>query len=160
MTLKQRTIGVIRGVLIDHARFLVALLYGDIWCLRLRCLKSKHGFRHVLYYCYFEACSSWIGTGTRFADIPIFPHGLRGVFISTHAEIGRNCTIYQNVTIGSNGGGAPIIGNDVLIGAGAVVIGPIKIGDGVKIGAGATVAKDVLQGQTVVACPMRVISHG
>ena len=64
------------------------------------------------------------------------PHGLHGVYISRYARIGAGCRIYQNVTIGEVQGKAPQIGKNCLIGAGAVVVGDIRIGDGVKIGAG------------------------
>ena len=73
------------------------------------------------------------------------PHGLYGVFISKDAEIGENCTIFHQVTIGSNrieGSkhyGAPKIGNNVYIGAGAKIIGGITIGDNVNIRECATI---------------------
>ena len=85
------------------------------------------------------------------------PHGLHGVYISRYARIGSGCRIYQNVTIGEVEGKAPQIGRNCLIGAGAVVVGGIRIGDGVKIGAGAVVHTDVPAGSTVVAPPPRII---
>ncbi len=85
------------------------------------------------------------------------PHGLHGVYISRYARIGAGCRIYQNVTIGEVQGKAPQIGKNCLIGAGAVVVGDIRIGDGVKIGAGAVVHTDVPAGSTVVAPPPRII---
>ncbi len=86
-----------------------------------------------------------------------FPHGLAGIFISLGAQIGDDCTIFQNVTIGSNTAagskhpGAPIVGNDVLIGAGAVILGGIRIGNHVRIGANTTVVEDVPDNCTVVS---------
>lgn len=157
MTIRERIKNILLCALTDHARFLVALLYGDFWILRQRCTGSRRGFRHLLYYSYLKASASWIGPGAKFADIPMLPHGLLGIFISTSASIGLRCTIHQNVTIGSTDRGAPQIGNDVLIGAGAVLVGAISIGDGAKIGAGTTVAKDIPAGQTVVAPPVRFI---
>lgn len=85
--------------------------------------------------------------------IPLPPHGLHGVYISRYARIGSNCRIYQNVTIGETDGKAPQIGDHCLIGAGAVVIGGIRIGSHVKIGAGAVVHTDVDDFCTVVAQP-------
>lgn len=85
------------------------------------------------------------------------PHGLHGIYISRYAKIGKECCIYQNVTIGSIGNKAPQIGEHCLIGAGAIVIGDIKIGDFVKIGAGAVVFADVPSYSTVVAQPPRMI---
>lgn len=77
------------------------------------------------------------------------PHGLKGIFISSAAKIGKGCTILQNVTIGSNtlidsnGIGFPVISEDVYIGAGAVIIGNIRVGRNARIGANCTVTKDV-----------------
>ena len=91
------------------------------------------------------------------ARINIFttPHSFYGIFISEAAKIGTGCTIYQGVTIGSNtlldskNSGAPTIGNNVYIGAGAKIIGNVKIGNNVRIGAGCTVTRDVPDNCTV-----------
>jgi serine O-acetyltransferase len=97
--------------------------------------------------------------------IPVLPHGLKGIFISQCAIIGKNCTIFQQVTIGSNmltgskGFGGPIIGDNVLIGAGAKIIGNVKIGSNVKIGANAVVVKDIPDNATVVMVAPRIIIH-
>ena len=83
-------------------------------------------------------------------------HGL-GVVIGETAEIGNDCTIYHQVTLGGTGKHKskrhPTVGNNVLIGAGTKVLGPILIGDNAKIGAGAVVLKDVENGTTVVGIP-------
>lgn len=99
----------------------------------------------------------YIGNGAVFGGVPTLPHGLHGVFISRYAKIGRGCWIYQNVTIGEVDRSAPEIGDGCLIGAGAVLVGGIKIGNDVKIGAGAVVCTDIPDGRTVVAQPPRVI---
>ena len=91
------------------------------------------------------------------------PHGLSGIFISGRASVGKNCTILQNVTIGSNDKinskhpGAPQIGNNVYIGAGAVLIGGIYVGDNVIIGANTTVVDDIPDNCTVVSQKARII---
>lgn len=78
-----------------------------------------------------------------------FVHGVYGIFISGSSRIGRNCTIFQQVTIGSNmlidskGFGSPTIGDNCLIGAGAKVIGGVKIGNNCRIGANAVVTCDM-----------------
>ena len=73
-------------------------------------------------------------------------------------EIGRNCSIISNVTIGLHKGHErPRIGNDVFIGAGARVLGDITIGDGARIGANAVVLKDVPAGATAVGVPARIL---
>lgn len=102
----------------------------------------------------------YVGGGAYFAEIPSLPHGLHGVYISRYAGIGAGCRIYQNVTIGEVGGAAPQIGDRCLIGAGAVLVGDIRIGNDVKIGAGAVVCSHIPDGCTVVAQPPRVIAGG
>ncbi len=88
-----------------------------------------------------------------------------GIFISGGAKIGKNCTIFQQVTIGSNtlkGSkkiGAPIIGDNVYIGAGAKIIGNVVIGDNVRIGANAIVVNDIPDNATVVLDNIKVIMH-
>lgn len=84
-------------------------------------------------------------------------HGM-GIVIGETAKIGDNCTIYHEVTLGGTGKQEnkrhPTIGNNVMIGAGAKIIGAIKIGDNVKIGAGAVVLKDIEESTTAVGVPI------
>lgn len=83
-------------------------------------------------------------------------HGM-GVVIGETAVIGNDCVIYHQVTLGGTGKEKlkrhPTIGNNVLIGAGAKLLGPINIGDNVKIGAGSVVLKSVEKNSTVVGVP-------
>ena len=102
----------------------------------------------------------YVGNGAAFADTPSLPHGLHGVYISRYARVGAGCRIYQNVTIGEVCGQAPAVGDRCLIGAGAILIGGIRIGNGVRIGAGAVVSHDVPDGATVVAQPPRILVRG
>ncbi|NLM51749.1 MAG: serine O-acetyltransferase [Firmicutes bacterium] len=87
-------------------------------------------------------------------------HGM-GVVIGETTEIGDNVTIYQGVTLGGTGKDQgkrhPTIGNNVVIGAGAKILGPIKVGDCAKIGAGSVVLKEVPPHTTVVGVPGRVV---
>lgn len=91
------------------------------------------------------------------------PHGLSGIFISAAATIDEGCTIFQNVTVGSNTikghprEGGPQIGKGVLIGANAVVIGKVSVGDNARIGAGCAVATDVPAGATAVSASPRIV---
>lgn len=90
-------------------------------------------------------------------------HGM-GIVIGETAIIGDDCTIYHQVTLGGTGKEKlkrhPTIGNNVLIGAGAKLLGPIIIEDNVKIGAGAVVLKSVESNSTVVGVPVdRVIKR-
>lgn len=82
-----------------------------------------------------------------------------GIVIGWHVEIGDDCLIRQNVTIGSTetGGGQPRIGARVAIGAGAVIVGSVVVGDDVVIGPNAVVAVDVPPGARVVSPPGRII---
>lgn len=84
-----------------------------------------------------------------------------GIFIHPDVVMGSNCTLRQGVTLGDkgDGGGAPIIGDDVDFGSGAHVIGPVKIGNHVKVGALAVVVRDVPTGCTVVGNPARIVQR-
>lgn len=88
-------------------------------------------------------------------------HGM-GVVIGETAEIGDDCTLYHGVTLGGTswqkGKRHPTLGSDVVIGAGAKVLGPITIGDDARIGSNAVVLKDVPAAATVVGVPGRVVS--
>lgn len=75
------------------------------------------------------------------------------------SEMGDNCLVSQNVTIGWGKGGTPKIGNNVEVYAGAIICGGISIGDKVKIGAGAVVTKDIPSNCTVVGNPARIIKN-
>lgn len=86
-------------------------------------------------------------------------HGM-GVVIGETTEIGNDVLMYQGVVLGGvsleKKKRHPTIGNNVVIGAGAIILGPIKIGNGAKIGAGSVVVKSVPPGSTVVGVPGRV----
>jgi len=88
-------------------------------------------------------------------------HGM-GVVIGETAEIGDDCTLYHGVTLGGTtwqkGKRHPTLGKDVVVGAGAKVLGPINLGDGVRVGSNAVVVKDVPDGATVVGIPGRVVA--
>lgn len=99
------------------------------------------------------------------ADVPLhtqigggllMPHP-NGIVIHPHAIIGPNCLLFQQVTIGATKGGIPYIGGHVDIGAGAKIIGPVKIGDNVEIGANAVVTRDIPSGSVVAGIPARII---
>jgi len=87
-------------------------------------------------------------------------HGM-GVVIGETAIVGDDCTIYHGVTLGGTswekGKRHPTLGRDVVVGAGAKVLGPIEIGDGVRIGSNSVVVKSVLPGTTVVGVPGHVV---
>ena len=90
----------------------------------------------------------------------VIDHGM-GVVIGETAEIGDNCTIYQGVTLGGTGKDVgkrhPTLGNNVLVGAGAKVLGPFKIGDNTKIAANAVVLDEIPENCTAVGMPAKVV---
>jgi serine O-acetyltransferase len=88
-------------------------------------------------------------------------HGM-GVVIGETAVVGDDCTLYHGVTLGGSswnkGKRHPTLGRNVVLGAGAKVLGPILIGDGVKIGSNAVVVRDVPAGATAVGIPARLVT--
>ena len=90
-------------------------------------------------------------------------HGMGIVFGET-TEIGDNCTIYHGVTLGGTGKDTgkrhPTLGDNVLVGAGAKVLGPVYIGDNVRVGAGSVVLKNLPANATAVGVPAEVVRVG
>ena len=87
-------------------------------------------------------------------------HGM-GVVIGETAEVGDDCTLYHGVTLGgtswNKGKRHPTLGNGVVIGAGAKILGPITIGDGARIGSNAVVVKSVPPGATAIGIPAHIV---
>ena len=90
-------------------------------------------------------------------------HG-SGVVIGETAEIGDNCTLYQGVTLGGTGKDVgkrhPTLGNNVMVGSGAKVLGPFTVGDNSKIAANAVVLDAIPENSTAVGIPARVVKRG
>ena len=108
-----------------------------------------------------------IHPGAKIGKNLFIDHGM-GVVIGETSEIGDNVTIYHNVTLGGSSPSIdserqrhekrhPTIGNDVVIGSGAQIIGPIKIGNNARIAANAVVVKDVPENATMVGIPARAV---
>lgn len=144
----------------------VLLLYSGVHAILL------HRVAHELYkrehYFGARAVSQ---TARFFTGIEIHPgatigkrlmidHGT-GVVIGETAEIGDDCTIYQGVTLGGTGKDIgkrhPTLGNHVLVGAGAKVLGPVTVGDNAKIAAGAVVLDEIPPNSTAVGIPAKVV---
>ena len=138
-----------------------------------------HKFAHLFYVAGFDLIARIISQTIRFfTGIEIHPgakigknlfidHGM-GVVIGETSEIGDNVTIYHAVTLGGSSPSIdserqrhekrhPTIGNDVVIGSGAQVIGPINIGNGARIAANAVVVKDVPENATMVGIPAKAV---
>jgi len=131
-----------------------------------------HRFAHRLYSARLPLIPRVVSQFSRFlTGIEIHPgatigrrffidHGA-GVVIGETTEIGDDCLLYQGVTLGGTGGAKgkrhPTLGDRVVVGTGAKVLGSIRIGDDVKIGAGSVVVHPVPDGATVVGIPGRVV---
>ena len=90
----------------------------------------------------------------------VIDHGT-GIVIGETTQIGDDCLLYQGVTLGGTGKDTgkrhPALGNNVLIGAGAKVLGPVYIGDNVRVGAGSVVLKNLPANPTAVGVPAEVV---
>ena len=144
----------------------VVLLYPGFKALRNH-RKANWLFRHnfkFLARAMSQRCAHKTGIeihpGATIGRRVCIDHGT-GIVIGETTEIGNDCIIYQGVTLGGTGKDTgkrhPTIGNGVLIGAGAKVLGPINIGNNVKIASGAVVVKDVDDNCTVVGVPGRIV---
>lgn len=131
-----------------------------------------HRAAHFLYRHKWKFLARWISQTVRFCTgIEIHPgaqigrgtfidHGM-GVVIGETAVLGDNCTLYQGVTLGGTGKDTgkrhPTLGNHVMVGSGAKVLGPFKVGDYSKIAAGAVVLCEVPPNSTCVGVPAHVV---
>lgn len=132
-----------------------------------------HKVSHFLYRIKLRGLARWNSQlARRVTGIEIHPgaqigsglfidHGM-GIVIGETAVIGDNCTIYHNVTLGGRGHQKghkrhPTLGNNVLVGAGAKILGNVTIGDNASIGANAVILYDVPAGATVVGVPGKIV---
>ena len=124
----------------------------------------------LLYLLYIKCCDAFnnasLGTdlnhGAVFETIPHFPHGLNGIIISPDAHIGKNCTIFHQVTIGNDNKkieNVPTIGDNVTIYPGAKIVGKVRVGNNCVIGANAVVWKNVPDNCLVVVGEHRIIQR-
>lgn len=101
-----------------------------------------------------------IHPGAKIGKRLFIDHGM-GIVIGETSTIGNNCTIYHGVTLGGTGKDKnkrhPDLGDNVIVGCGAKVLGPIKIGNNVKIGANAVILKEIPDNATVVGIPGHVV---
>ncbi len=146
--------------------FQIILLYSGVHAL------IYYRIAHFFYKIHWYFIARWISqTGRFWTGIEIHPgatigkclfidHGM-GVVIGETTEIGDYCTIYQGATLGGTGKDVgkrhPTLGNHVMVGAGAKVLGPFKVGDNAKIASGAVVLSAVPENTTAVGIPARVV---
>ncbi len=99
-----------------------------------------------------------IGRNAQFGPGFVLIHSY-GVVINADVRGGRDVKIEHGVTIGAEKNEAPILGNNVFVGAGAKILGGVRIGDNTKIGANAVVVDDIPDGATAVGIPAKVVRH-
>ena len=148
--------------------FEVVTTYPGIHALLLHRLSHwlwRHGLRWLARF--ISMFSRWftgieIHPGARIGQRFFIDHGM-GVVIGETAEIGDDCTLYHGVTLGGTswekGKRHPTLGNNVVVGAGAKILGPLTIGDGARIGSNAVITKEVPADATVVGVPGRIVAE-
>ncbi len=151
-----------------HSDFEVWWLYNGYKAVRSHRRASwllKHGFK-LLARWESQRCvrrtNIEIHPGATIGKRFFIDHGT-GVVIGETTEIGDDCTLYQGVTLGGTGKDQgkrhPTLGNHVMVGAGAKVLGPIHIGNNVQIAAGAVVLNDIPDNCTAVGIPAKVVKR-
>jgi len=147
--------------------FEVLTLYPGVHALAL------HRLSHCLWRWRLRWLARWLSQlGRWLTGIEIHPgarigkrlfidHGM-GVVIGETAEIGDDCTLYHSVTLGGTAWHKqkrhPTLGNNVVVGAGAKILGPITVGDGARVGSNSVVVKSVPADATIVGVPGRVVT--
>ena len=142
------------------------LLYPSFWAV------VNHRIAHSLYKKKFLVAARFVSQFSRFlTGIEIHPgatigkrffidHGA-GIVIGETAEIGDNVMLYHGVTLGGTGKQKnkrhPTVGDNVMIGAGTIVLGPVTIGENTKIGAGSVVTQDLPANVTAVGSPVMIV---
>jgi serine O-acetyltransferase len=122
------------------------------WARRWRLVPLELLFNRINTVC----CGCIIGRGAEFGPGFVLIHS-QGVVINGTVRGGRDVKIEHQVTIGAEKRQAPVLGDDVFIGAGAKVLGAVTVGDGARVGANAVVVADVPPHTTVVGIPARVV---
>jgi serine O-acetyltransferase len=133
-----------------------------IFLLRLQQSASRlgrHRLARLLYMHNARRTGAEFAPGCQIGSGLVVKHPV-GIVVSGNAVIGNDCTLMQNATIGEtlrpdDGPCAPIIGNRVLIGASASVLGAVRVGDGARIGANSVILRDVEPGATAVGSHAR-----
>lgn len=149
-----------------RSRLEIFLLYSGVHAI------IYHRIAHWLFRHKLKFLARFVSQWSRFwTGIEIHPgatigrrlvidHGM-GIVIGETAEIGDDCLLYQGVTLGGTGKDCgkrhPTLGNNVMVGSGAKVLGPFKVGDNSRIAAGAVVLKEIPPDCTAVGVPARIV---
>lgn len=164
--LKEDLLCVKRNDPAARSSFEIMLLYPGFKAVRMH--RRAHWFyNHKMYFIarlISQRCvrktNIEIHPGAQIGRRFFIDHGT-GVVIGETAVIGDDCTIYQGVTLGGTGKDKgkrhPTLGNNVMVGAGAKVLGPFKVGDNSNIAAGSVVLSEIPENSTAVGSPARVV---
>ena len=130
------------------------LYRGMRWCAT----RGLTPLSYVLQYLNKLINGCVIGHGAHFKSGFVIMHPV-GIVINSKVRGGHNVTLESGVVIGDEKGQSPVIGDNVFVGAGAKIIGPVSIGNNVKIGANAVVTKDAPDGSTMLGIPARPLQR-
>ena len=157
-------------------RFKAKWVYGDVSGKRVLKALFTDGSAAMLWYRFMQSsqrlglkpvamlfnkmnvlfCGCVIGRGAIFGEGFVLVHS-RGVVINSKVTGGKNILIEHGVTIGEEKGAAPVLGDDIFVGAGAKIIGGVVVGSCAKVGANAVVVKDIPEGAIAVGVPAKNI---
>lgn len=135
----------------------------NIWNIYTSYHRNKAIWKKRIWNYYMVRNAASISIDASIKSPLILPHGVSGIFVTQSATIGRNVVIFQQVTIGANtikgskSYGAPTIGDNVYIGAGAKLIGKATVGNNARIGANAVIVKDIPNNSIAVCSEPRLI---
>jgi serine O-acetyltransferase len=139
----------------------VMLTDGTLAMILYRCMQWSRRYRLLPLELFFNRCNAIfcnciIGRGAEFGPAFILIHAT-GVVINGHVRAGSEIYLEHQVTIGADRRAAPVLADRIFIGAGAKVVGDVRIGSGARIGANAVVVDDVPDNATVVGIPAKVV---
>lgn len=138
------------------------------WLRTCTFARSKRSLRYiyplirVIYNHYQHKHGVWIPAGTHIGPGLFLGH-VGGIVVNGRAKIGRNCNLSHSVTLGQanrgSAAGCPVLGDNVFVGPGAVVVGSLEVGDHAAVGANSVVTKDVPPRAVVAGVPAKIISY-